>query len=35
VSLEGRRGDGFGGRKIERKLEKSFTYFEKVFFYRE
>jgi hypothetical protein len=32
ASLEGKRGDGFGGRKIERKLEKSFIFFEKVFF---
>jgi hypothetical protein len=32
VSLEGRGGEGFGGREIERKLEKSFTFFEKVFF---
>jgi hypothetical protein len=24
--------EGFGGREIERKLEKSFTFFEKVFF---
>jgi hypothetical protein len=30
--LEGKRGEDFGGRKIERKLEKSFTFFEKVFF---
>ncbi|KAK2399483.1 hypothetical protein QL285_049291 [Trifolium repens] len=31
-SLEGKEGEGFGGREIERKLEKSFTFFEKVFF---
>jgi hypothetical protein len=30
--LEGKGGKGFGGREIERKLEKSFTFFEKVFF---
>jgi hypothetical protein len=30
--LEGKGGEGFGGRKIEKKLEKSFTLFEKVFF---
>jgi hypothetical protein len=29
---EGRGGEGFGGREIERKLEKPFTFFEKVFF---
>jgi hypothetical protein len=28
----GRGGEGFGGREIKRKLEKSFTFFEKVFF---
>jgi hypothetical protein len=28
---EGRRG-GFGWREIERKLEKSSTFFEKIFF---
>jgi hypothetical protein len=32
VSLEGRGGEGFGRREIERKLEKFFTFFEKVFF---
>jgi hypothetical protein len=25
-------GEGFGGREIERKFEKSFIFFEKVFF---
>jgi hypothetical protein len=35
VSLEGRGGESFGEREIERKLEKSFAFFEKVFFYRE
>jgi hypothetical protein len=30
--LEGRKGEDFGRRKIERKLEKSFTFFEKVVF---
>jgi hypothetical protein len=28
----GRGEEGFGGREIKRKLEKSFTFFEKVFF---
>jgi hypothetical protein len=32
VSLEGRRGESFEGREIERKLEKSLTFFVKVFF---
>jgi hypothetical protein len=27
-----REGEGFGGREIKRKLKKSFTFFEKVFF---
>jgi hypothetical protein len=30
--LEGRGGEDFGEREIERKLDKSFTFFEKVFF---
>jgi hypothetical protein len=34
VSLEGKGGEGFGEREIERKLEKSFIFFGKVFFYR-
>jgi hypothetical protein len=29
---KGRGGESFGGRKIERKLKKSFTFFEKVLF---
>jgi hypothetical protein len=29
---EGRGAEGFGGTEIKRKLEKSFTFFEKVFF---
>jgi hypothetical protein len=32
VSLKRRGGEGFGARKIERKLDKSFIFFEKVFF---
>jgi hypothetical protein len=32
VSLEGRGGEGFGGSEIERKLEKSFIFFEIFFF---
>jgi hypothetical protein len=32
ASLEGNEGEGFGGREIERKLEKSFTFLEKVFY---
>jgi hypothetical protein len=32
VNLEGRGEECFGRREIERKLEKSFTFFEKVFF---
>jgi hypothetical protein len=32
VSLKGTGGEGFGGREIERKLEKYFAIFEKVFF---
>jgi hypothetical protein len=30
--LEGRRRKDFGGREIKRKLDKSFTFVEKVFF---
>jgi hypothetical protein len=30
--LEGREGERFGGREIERKFKKSFTFFEKIFF---
>jgi hypothetical protein len=29
---EGRGGEDFGRREIERKLKKSFIFFEKVFF---
>jgi hypothetical protein len=32
ASLEEKEGNDFGGREIERKLEKSFIFFEKVFF---
>jgi hypothetical protein len=35
ASLERRGGEGFGGREIERKLEKSFTFFLESIFYRE
>jgi hypothetical protein len=30
--LEGKEEEGFGGGEIERKLEKSFTFLEKVFY---
>jgi hypothetical protein len=30
--LEGKEGESFGGREIKRKLEKSFTFLDKVFF---
>jgi hypothetical protein len=32
VSLKRRGGEDFGRREIERKLEKFFIFFEKVFF---
>jgi hypothetical protein len=29
--LEKKEGEGFGGSEIERNLDKSFTFFEKIF----
>jgi hypothetical protein len=31
ASLVGREGEGFGGRKVEGKIEKSFTFFLEYF----
>lgn len=31
-SLEGKRGEGFGGLEIYRKMDKKFTFFEKTVF---